>query len=40
MYSNLPNLVLGFHGCDLDTYKNVLYKHNKLRARHNSYEAS
>ena len=32
MYSNLPNLVLGFHGCDLDTYKNVLYKHNKLRA--------
>ena len=38
MYSNLPNLVLGFHGCDLDTYKNVLYKHNKLRASHNSYD--
>ncbi len=36
MYSNLPNLVLGFHGCDLDTYKNVLYKYNKLRASHNS----
>lgn len=38
MYSNLPNLIIGFHGCDLDTYKNVLYKHDRLRASHNSYD--
>lgn len=38
MYSNLPNLVIGFHGCDLNTYENVLYKHETLRASHNSYD--
>lgn len=27
MYSNLPNLVLAFHGCDEDTFEKVLYKH-------------
>ena len=24
MYEKLPNLVLGFHGCDISTYKKVL----------------
>lgn len=38
MYSNLPNLIIGFHGCDLGTYKNVLYKHERLNASHNSYD--
>ena len=38
MYSNLPNLIIGFHGCDLDTFKNVIYKHEKLLASHNSYD--
>lgn len=38
MYSNLPNLIIGFHGCDLTTYENVLYKHERLRASHNSYD--
>lgn len=38
MYSNLPNLMIGFHGCDLDTYENVLYKHEGLKASHNSYD--
>lgn len=38
MYSNLSNLVIGFHGCDLNTYENVLYKHETLRASHNSYD--
>ncbi len=38
MYSNLPNLMIGFHGCDLATYENVLYKHERLRASHNSYD--
>ena len=30
MYSNLPNLVLAFHGCDEETYKKVLYEHEPL----------
>lgn len=38
MYSHLPNLIIGFHGCDQDTYENVLYKHERLRASHNSYD--
>lgn len=38
MYSNLPNLIIGFHGCDSSTYKNVLYKHERLHASHNSYD--
>ena len=31
MYSILPNLVLGFHGCDEETLKKVLYEHEKLK---------
>lgn len=38
MYSNLPNLIIGFHGCDMNTYENVIYKHEKLHASHNSYD--
>lgn len=38
MYSNLPNLIIGFHGCDETTYKNVLYKQERLKASHNSYD--
>lgn len=38
MYSNLPNLIIGFHGCDMGTYRKVLYEHERLRASHNSYD--
>lgn len=38
MYSNLPNLIIGFHGCDSSTYENVLYKHERLLASHNPYD--
>jgi hypothetical protein len=38
MYSNLPNLIIGFHGCDETTYENVLYKHEGLKSSHNSYD--
>lgn len=38
MYSNLPNLIIGFHGCDSDTYEKVLHKHESLRASHNAYD--
>lgn len=38
MYSNLPNLVLAFHGCDEETYKKVLYNHEPLLPSVNSYD--
>ena len=38
MYSNLPNLVIGFHGCDKNTYHNVLYKHHRLMQSKNPYD--
>lgn len=38
MYSNLPNLRIGFHGCDVSTYENVLYRHETLNPSHNSYD--
>ena len=38
MYSNLPNLIIGFHGCDRTTYEKVLYMHERLLASHNSYD--
>ena len=38
MYSNLPNLVLAFHGCDEETYKKVLYNHESLLPSLNSYD--
>lgn len=38
MYSSLPNLLIGFHGCDLDTYKNVLHQHDNLKKSINSYD--
>lgn len=38
MYSILPNLVLAFHGCDEETFKNVLYEHQELKPSINSYD--
>lgn len=38
MYSNLPNLTMGFHGCDKLTFENVLYDHETLKGNHNSYD--
>lgn len=38
MYSILPNLVLGFHGCDEETYRKVLYDHERLMPSNNSYD--
>ncbi|MCM1105494.1 MAG: hypothetical protein NC355_00990 [Blautia sp.] len=38
MYSILPNLVLGFHGCDIDTYNKVLHDHESLLPSNNSYD--
>lgn len=38
MYSILPNLVLGFHGCDTETFENVLYGHEDLKPSTHSYD--
>lgn len=38
MYSKLPNLVIGFHGCDQSVFEKVLYKHEQLRGSTNPYD--
>jgi hypothetical protein len=38
MYSKMPNLVLGFHGCDSTVFERVLYGHEDLEISHNSYD--
>ena len=38
MYEKLPNLVLGFHGCDISTYEKVLLYHENLKASDNTYD--
>lgn len=38
MYSKLPNLVLGFHGCNLEAYENVIQKREQLKRSNNSYD--
>jgi len=38
MYSKLPNLVLGFHGCEKETAVNVLHHENELIGSKNAYD--
>lgn len=38
MYSKLPNLVLGFHGCRMEVYEKVLVKREPLLASANDYD--
>ena len=38
MYSKLPNLVIGFHGCNKDVYKKVIVDGEHLIASSNSYD--
>lgn len=38
MYQTLPNLVLGFHGCNKETYEKVLYRHEELNSSTNDYD--
>ena len=38
MYSSRPGLVLGFHGCDESTLKDVLLKNRQLRTSSNTYD--
>ena len=38
MYSKLPNLVIGFHGCDKSIYDKVLKEHEPLTPSTNPYD--
>ena len=38
MYSKLPNLVLGFHGCHQSTFRSVVHNSEQLRQSSNSYD--
>ena len=38
MYSKLPNLVLGFHGCSIEAYQNVIHKQQNLKKSDNKYD--
>lgn len=38
LYSKLPNLIFGFHGCDQSVAESVLYKNQELRASLNRYD--
>lgn len=38
LYASLPNIIIGFHGCDYDTYCDVLYNHNFLKPSTNDYD--
>ena len=38
MYGKLPNLILGFHGCDRDVFESVIHKNNELIGSKNAYD--
>lgn len=38
MYSKLPNLVIGFHGCDEEVYNSVIREKIPLTASNNKYD--
>ncbi|MCB6993008.1 hypothetical protein LI177_05855 [bacterium 210820-DFI.6.37] len=38
LYSKLPNLIFGFHGCDRSVAETVLYKNQELKTSINTYD--
>lgn len=38
MYGKLPNLTIGFHGCDRSVFENVIIKGNSLKKSVNDYD--
>lgn len=38
LYSSLPNVVIGFHGCDKKVFDKILYDHESFKSSHNSYD--
>lgn len=38
MYATLPNIIIGFHGCDQEVFNKILYKHEPFRPSMNDYD--
>lgn len=38
MYSRLPSLIIGFHGCDLSTFREVICEGGSLNPSMNNYD--
>lgn len=38
LYSSLPNMIIGFHGCDKTVFDKILYDHEPFQSSHNSYD--
>ncbi len=38
LYGDLPNLIIGFHGCDQETFERVIYKGEELKPSMNTYD--
>lgn len=38
MYSSLPNLIIGFHGCDRSVFEKILYDHEPFKGSTNAYD--
>ena len=38
MYTKLPNLTIGFHGCNKEVYSRVIVNHEELKESLNSYD--
>lgn len=38
LYSKLPNLVFGFHGCDMPTLEDVIFNNRPLKRSNNKYD--
>lgn len=38
MYSTLPNIIIGFHGCDKRVFDKILYEHEPFKPSTNDYD--
>ena len=38
MYSTLPNIIIGFHGCDQEVFNKILYEHKPFKPSTNEYD--
>lgn len=38
MYTTLPSIIIGFHGCDMSVYEKILYRHEPFKSSENDYD--
>lgn len=38
LYSSLPNIIIGFHGCDKKIFDKILYEHESLKPSMNNFD--